>query len=100
MIRLKGSNAGLYEQSSQIVAMITQWTALGVMSLFIRREMIFKRFFERVRIDIAHKLHSLVPPGHQTPFVTGEPDEQTPFVTSEPDEVRNNHGPTVYVHRF
>ena len=40
----------------------------GVVSLFIRRETICKRFFERMRTDDAHKLHSLVPSNRDTEY--------------------------------
>ena len=40
----------------------------GVVSLFIRRETICNRFFERMRTDEAHKLHSLVPSNRDTEY--------------------------------
>ncbi len=47
------------------------WTTMdraGVVSLFIRRESICKRFFERMRTDEAHKLHSPVPSNRDTEY--------------------------------
>ena len=43
-------------------------TRAGVVSLFIRRETICMRSFERMRTDVSHKLHSLVPSNRDTEY--------------------------------
>ena len=46
----------------------TAMARAGVVPLFIRRETICKRLFERMRTDESHKLHSLVPSNRDTEY--------------------------------